>query len=293
MTVKKNRTAALIAILAAILLVIIIAANSFVFVYENRSVSINRLNKIETVYTEPGLKFKVPFLDQTVELPNDAMVYDLSPSDVLTVDKKAMTVSSYVVWKIVDPLRFLQSIGTINEAQGRIDVSVYNAVKNLISSMNQDAVISARGQELNESITNIVRDQMEEAYGIEIVDIQIKQFDLPEDNKAAVYTRMISERAQIAAQHNAEGREQAEMIKNSADKESVLLISQANAQAEQLRGEGESAYMSILAEAYETPERAEFYEFVRSLEALKISLAGDSTVILPLESPLLKFLVEN
>jgi membrane protease subunit HflC len=218
------------------------------------------------------------------------MVYDLSPSDVLTVDKKAMTVSSYAVWKITDPLRFMQNIGFENEALRRIDMSVYTSVKNLISTMEQTDVISARGLELNQSITANVRDQME-AYGIEIVDIQIKQFDLPQDNKEAVYTRMISERSQIAAEYTAEGKEEADKIRNSADKDAALLISEARAKSEQLRGEGESAYMSILAEAYKTPERAEFYEFVRSLEALKVSLAGDTTLILPIDSPLTKWLI--
>jgi membrane protease subunit HflC len=163
MTKKKN-PAGYIVLAVILLLLIVILANSLVYVAENKSVLIRRLSKIETVYEEPGLKFKMPFLDVAVSLPKTAMVYDLLPSDVLTVDKKAMTVSSYAVWKIIDPLRFMQIIDNETEAKRRIDMSVYTSVKNLISTMEQTDVISARGLELNDNITANVREQME-AYG--------------------------------------------------------------------------------------------------------------------------------
>lgn len=281
----KFIVAAAVVIVAAILL-----SGSIVSVYEDKYVCIKRFNKIIADHSEPGIKFKIPFVDEAVEIPKNAMVYNLDPSEVLTLDKKAMTVSSYAVWRITDPLKFLQTAVTLTQAESRIDNQVYSAVKNLLSSMNQTDAISSRGRDLDENIAATVRAQMY-SYGVEIIDIQIKQFDLPQDNKSAVYARMISEREQTAAQFNAEGSEEAEKIKNSADKDALLIKSQALADAEQLIGEGESAYMRTIAAAYSTPERAEFYEFMRSLDALKTSMTGEKTIILPIDSPLTKWFI--
>jgi len=278
---------------AILILALIVLSNSIVYVYEDRYVCVKRFNRVVAIHDEPGLAFKVPFLDVAQEIPKNAIIYDLQPSDVLTKDTKAMTVSSYAIWRIVDPLKFLQNAENTYNAERRLDALTYNAVKNLISSMDQLDVISTRGQELDRNIASNVREQMLSNYGIYVVDIKIKQFDLPQDNKDAVYTRMISDRAQLAARYNAQGRSEADIIKNTADREVVVLVSQARSKSEQLRGEGEREYMRILAEAYNTPERAEFYEFVRSMDALKASLRGETTVIMPMDTPLMRWLAEK
>ncbi len=266
----------------------IVFMSAVVSVPEDKAVCVKRFDKIIQIYDQPGLAFKVPFLDTTTELPRNALVYNLSPSDVLTMDKKAMTISSYTVWQITDPLKFLQEVVTVNEAERRLDASVYNSAKNLLSSRTQTDAISSRRTDLDVKISEQVREQMTR-YGINVIDIQIKQFDLPQDNKQAVYTRMISERAQMAAKFMAEGKEEAEKIRNTADKESVLILSQAKAQAELLKAEGESKYMQILSSAYTGADRAEFYEFLRSMDALKVAMTGDKTLVLPLDSPLTKW----
>ncbi|MDR1532487.1 MAG: protease modulator HflC [Clostridiales bacterium] len=263
-------------------------AGTIVVVPQNYFICVKRFNKIIRVLDTPGLAFKVPFVDSTSAILNNARMYDLIPSDVLTLDKKAMTVDSYCAWRIDDPVKYVQTVAVDSEAERRLDASVYNAVKNLISSMEQSEVISARSGALNERITENVREQIS-YYGITIMDIQIKKFDLPQDNKEAVYARMISERVQMAAQYTAEGREEAEIIRNTADKEKALLLSQARATAEQYKAEGEREYMRLLAEAYSGPERMEFYEFIRSMDALKKSMVGEKTLILPMDSPLTKW----
>jgi membrane protease subunit HflC len=221
------------------------------------------------------------------------MVYNLQPSEALTLDKKSMIVSSCAVWKITEPRKFLQTAVRISEAESRLDANVYNSVKNLLSTLEQAEAINARGggdNDLDGIITENVATAMSD-YGISVVDVQIKQFDLPPDNKDAVYQRMISERGQIAAQYIAEGQSEAEIIRNSADKEKGLVISQAQAQAAQIQAEGESEYMRILADAYSGEDRAEFYEFIRAMDALKVAMNGDKTLILPIESPLTKWFV--
>jgi membrane protease subunit HflC len=283
---KKTIFLSVIIILAAVFAILI--SSMVVFVPEDKSVCVKRFNKIIAVHDESGLVLIAPFIDSVTELQKNALVYNLTPSDVLTLDKKAMTVSSYVVWKISDPLTYLQTLVTRSEAERRLDASVYNSVKNLLSSLNQAEAISSRGKDLNDKILSSVR-ALTSSYGIDIIDVQIKQFDLPPDNKDAVYNRMVSERQQIAAQYTAEGKEEAEKIKNTADREASLILSGARAQAEQIKAEGESEYMRILASAYKGDDRADFYEFIRSMDALKVAMTGDKTVFLPADSQLAKW----
>ncbi len=281
-----------ITVVIVVIATAIVAFSAMVQVYEDESVCIKRFEQVITVYEDAGLKFKMPFVDTSISVVKNAMTYDLNPSDVLTVDKKSMTVSSYCVWRIDDPLKFLQTIGNYTEAERRLDASVYNSVKTLISSMSQMDVISSRGGQLDEQITTSVREQML-YYGLNVMDIQIKQFDLPSVNKDAVYSRMVSERQQMAAQYTAEGKEEAEKLRNTADKEKALLISEATAKAEQLKAEGESEYMRILTDAFKGQERAEFYKYIRSLDALNATMKGNKTIILPMDSELTKWFLRS
>ncbi len=288
---KKDRKGlGFLSLLIILLILLFLGFRMFtVSVLENYSVSIIRFDKVVEVYTQPGLYFKLP-IDNTVYIRNNSIIYNLSPSDVLTLDKKAMTVSSYAVWQIVDPLTFLKTAGTEGEAERRLDATVYNAIKNLLGSIEQMEIIRMRGRDLESQLITSVAAQME-YYGVKVTDIRIKQFDLPTDNKNAVYTRMISEREKIAAQYRAEGKEEADKIRNTINKESIEIESAAKATAAQIVAEGESEYMRILAEAYSGEERAAFYEFLRTLDALKITMTGDKTIILPIDSPLTKILV--
>ncbi len=286
---KPKKTFGLLVSLLIVIVAFVIGFNMFfVSVPENYSVSIKRFDKVISVYSEPGLHFKLP-IDSAVFIKNNAIVYNLSPSDVLTLDKKAMTVSSYAVWQIYDPLKFLKTAGTEGEAERRLDATVYNAIKNLLGSIEQTEIISMRGHDLENKLIENVAEQMD-YYGILVKDIRIKQFDLPTDNKNAVYTRMISEREKIAAQYRAEGKEEADKIRNTIHKESMEIESEAKASGARIIGEGESEYMKILSRAYGDLQRAEFYEFLRTLDALKITMKGDKTLILPIESPLTKML---
>ena len=229
----------------------------------------------------------MPFLETADSLPKETLLYDLTPSDVITKDKKTMICDSYVLWKISDPLKFSQTLnGSIGNAESRINTTVYNATKNVISSMHQDEVISGRNGLLAESVMNNIGSTMDQ-YGIELIAFDTKQLDLPDDNKAAVYERMISERENIAATYTAEGNSEGKVIRNTTDKEIAIQISDAEKQAEILVAEGEAEYMRILSEAYADASRTEFYSFVRSLDALKESMkGGNKTVILSEDSPI-------
>lgn len=290
------------AVIAAILLLSLISSTMY-SVGENQFGIVRQFGQVVDIKNDPGLYFKVPFVQEIDYLPKNTQLYDVTPSDVLTSDKKSLVVDSYAIWKIVDPLEFVQSIGTLGEMEGRLDAATYSVVKNTLGTMIQTDIIMAGSDttnyrnELNKIITDRVNEQVKNEYGVEIVAIEVKKLDLPSDNEAAVYERMISDRKQIAAAYIAEGDLEASKIKNDTDKEAAITVSEAKAKAETLKGEAEAKYMQILAGAYSSSERQDFYSFYRSLETAKTLVKDDSsgnmTLILPKDSELAKIFIGN
>ena len=276
--------------IAAVLIIVVllgILGSSVVVTAEDEYTLVRQFGRISKVVDQPGVSMKIPFVQTTDTYPKQTLLYDLVPSEVIPRDKKTMITDSYVLGRISDPMRFAQTLnGSTTNAESRINTSVYNALKNAISSMNQDEVITSRDGELSAMVMERIDASMEQ-YGIELLMFETKQLDLPEDNKAAVYERMISERDNIAATYTAEGNSEAQVIRNTTDKEVAISISEAEKQAEILIAEGEAEYMRILSEAYDTEEKTEFYSFVRSLDALRSSMTGDEkTVVLSADSPI-------
>lgn len=271
----------------AVLVLVIVGASSIVITQENQYSLVRQFGKIDHVVSEAGVSFKIPFIQTVDTLPKQVLLYDLSPSDVITSDKKTMICDSYVLWHITDPVKFAQTLNSsIGNAESRLDAIVYNSTKNIISSTAQDDVISGRNGGLSESIINNIGTSLDQ-YGIELLDFETKKLDLPSDNKAAVYERMISERDNIAATYTAQGSSEAQKIRNTTDMEITVMLSEAEKDAEILIAEGEAEYMRILSEAYNDSAKQDFYSFVRSLDALKISMQGNNkTVILSPDSPI-------
>jgi len=283
-TAKKiSGVVAIILLIAAIILL----STSLVVTRENEYTLIKQFGKIERIIDQAGLSVKTPFLETTETLPKQIMFYDMPASDVITRDKKTMVADSYVLWEVSDPLTFAQTLNSsITLAESRIDTTVYNAMKNVISSLSQAEVISGRDGELDQAFMENIGDTMKN-YGITLISVETKHLDLPSDNKTAVFNRMISERAQMAATYTAEGESEAQMIRNQTDKEVAISISNAKTEAAKIVAEGEAEYMRILSEAYSDPKRAEFYTFIRSLDAARASLTGENkTLILSEDSPI-------
>ncbi len=276
-----------IGILIGVSAVVIAVGASVTVTQQNEYKLIRQFGKVDRVISSSGISFKIPFIESTQSLPKETLLYDLAASDVITKDKKTMISDSYVLWKISDPLKFAQTLNSsVESGESRINTAVYNATKNAISSMSQDQVITSRDGELSDMVMEAIGTNMDQ-YGIELLKFETKQLDLPDDNKEAVYERMISERDNIAATYKAEGNSEAKVIRNKTDKEVAIQISDAKNQAEILGAEGEQEYMKILAQAYGEEDRSEFYSFVRSLDALKTSMKGeDKTVILSADSPI-------
>ena len=278
----------LIPIVCAVLLIIVLAG-SLVVTHANEYTIIRQFGAVVRIIDQPGLSLKTPFVQSASTLPKTEMLYDLAVSDVITSDKKSMVADSFVLWRIDDPLKFIQTLsGSVATAESRLDQAVYNSLKTVISSMKQEAVISGRDGELASAIMeNLRKTSNFESFGIYVLAIETKQIDLPDENKSAVYERMISERENIAASYAAEGAAQAKEIRNDADKSVEITISAAKAQAEKLKAEGEAEYMRILSAAYDTQEKADFYEFVRALDMARSSLTGkNKTLVVGSDSPI-------
>ncbi len=269
------------------LAVLFLVNASLVVTYPNEYTIIKQFGRIESVRETPGLSFKIPFIQTAEKIQNEVLLYDLAVSDVMTKDKKSMIADCFVLWRIEDPYIYTQTLSAQKgNAEFRIDTIVYNSLKNVISSLSQEEVISGRDGALAQTIMDNIGDALNQ-YGISLLAVETKSLDLPDENKNAVYERMISERNNIAATYQAEGQEEAKEISNNTTAEIIVMQSQANAQAAEIIAKGEAEYMRILSETYNDPEKADFYLFLRALDAAKVTMAGDNkTLIIDETSPI-------
>ena len=284
-----------IIIAAIVLLAVIVVSGSFYTVEENQYACVFRFSEIVGVEDTAGAHFKIPFVDSVRYYSKATQFYDIPPSEVLTSDKQNMTVDCYVLWSISDPQQFYRALGTTNRAEERLDAITYSVLKTAMGTLAQADIINMNdGAERNEIYEGIATkvDSQAATYGIHVEDVKIKQFDLPDSNLNAVYSRMISERNQMAEKYTADGNYEASIIRNDVDKQVNILVSNAKAEAAKLEAEGEAEYMRLLAEAYNSEDKKDFYEFTLALDALKKSLTGgDKTVILDADSALAKILM--
>ena len=274
-------------LLVALVLALAVLKGAFYVVQPNEYGVVRQFGAVQEVKEEPGLYLKIPYVQTFSTLPKTVLLYDLPISDVITADKHSMVLDSFALWRISDPRLFIESLsGSVATAESRINAIVYNALKTVISSQKQETIISGRDGRVVQLVMENIGDNFER-YGIEMIAVETKTLDLPDDNKEAVYTRMISERNNIAASYAAEGAAEAKRIRNEADKQVEIILSEAKASAEAKRAEGDAEYMRILSEIYDTREEAEFYTFMIALDAMEESMqGGDKTIILNADSPI-------
>ena len=277
-----------------VVLILVLGFSAMFTVRENEYACIVRFSKIIDTTSQAGLHFKIPFIDNVKYFPKETQFYDIPPSEVLTSDKQNMTVDCYVLWSISDPKLFYQTLGNEQVAEQRLNALTYNELKTVMGTLAQSEIINMEdGSKRNEIYENISTDvdEIAKAYGIHVEDVKIKQFDLPDSNLNAVHNRMISERNQMAEKYTADGNYKASIIRNNVDKQVNIMISNAEAEAAKLVADGEAEYMRLLGEAYNSPDKKDFYSFTMALDALKASLNGnEKTVILDGNSELAKIL---
>lgn len=286
-----KRIKILVICLAVALVAIILYSSAFVVTKPgeyNVVVQFGEIKRVETSESSPyGVSLKIPFVQSVKTISAKLKISDLAASDVMTSDKKSMISDCFVLWRIEDPVKFIQKLsGSEQNAESRISSNVYNSLKTVISSLTQEDVISGRDGELATLLTDRLGDNLN-SYGIKVEKIETKMLDLPDENKASVYNRMISERNNIAASFTAQGEQQAQEIKNATSEEVTIILAQAQKTADTTIAEGEAEYMRILSSAYNDESKADFYNFVRQLDAVKATLKdNDGTIVLDKNSPI-------
>jgi modulator of FtsH protease HflC len=272
-----------------LVIVAMIGYNLFTFtVDETQRAAVLRFGEIVRIIEEPGLHFKIPFIQSVVYLEDRVLNYDIQPLDVYTSDQKRLTIDNYAIWRVGDPQRFIESTGgRISSAQGRIDEIVFSDLRNVLAEHTLDEIVSEKRLEYLEQVTRRSQPKLA-AFGITLIDVRIIRADLPQEIEQAVFARIRSERERLAAQLRAEGDEQARLITSTADKEVEIILADARKDAERVRGEGDAEALEIYAEAYN--QDPDFYRFWRTLDSYKISLAADTRIVLSSDSDYLRFL---
>ncbi len=271
------------------LLAIVIAVlyGSMFTVNMTQNAIVLRFQEHKQTITEPGLYFKLPIFDEVRYFTKMLLVLDAPPADVITGDKQTMLLDNYSMWRIQDPLLFLQTLGTEPAGESRLDDIIKSELRVELGTHDLMDVVTKTREEITGKVTKEANEKAAE-YGIEVVDVRIKRADLPKDNADKVFDRMRAERERIAKKHRSEGAEEATKIRATTDKEKVILIAEAYKKEQEIRGNGDARATKIYADAFNRDR--EFYAFMRSMQAYKNSLKKDTTVILSEKSDFLKYL---
>jgi membrane protease subunit HflC len=236
---------------------------------------------------EPGLYWKLPFVQSVIYFDRRLLDYEAAPRELLTKDKQQLAVDNYSRWRISDPLQFFRSVRNEAGAQSRLDDIIYSDVRENLGRHTLSEIVNEKRAVLMEEVTKR-SDEKARKYGIEVVDVRIRRADLPEKNEMNVFNRMRTERDRLAKKFRAEGDEEARKIRSEADKQVNILLAEARKQAEITRGEGDAQAVKIFADAY--GRDIEFYRLVRTLEAYRKSLGAGTTVILSPNSEFFQYL---
>lgn len=276
-------------VFAGVVVALIIAYNLFTFtVDETKKAAVLRFGEIIKLVEEPGLYFKIPFVQSVKYLEDRLLNYDIQPREIYTSDQKRLRIDNYALWRIGDPRKFIEATGgSLLSAQSRLDDIVYSDLRDVLAKHTLNEIVSEKRLEYLQQVTELSRGKLEK-FGIVLIDVRIKRADLPSEIEQAVFSRMRSERERIAAQLRAEGEEQAKQITSNADKEREIILAEARKQAEMIMGEGDAQALEIYAGAYN--QDPEFYRFWRSLESYKTALKSGSHIVLSTGSDYLQFL---
>jgi len=240
--------------------------------------------------TAAGLYFKVPFIQNVVYFDKRLLDYDAQPREVLTIDKQQLVIDNYSRWRIIDPLRFYQTVRNEPGAQSRLDDIIYSNLRENLGRNELREIVGNKRSTLMDQVAERSNAKMTD-YGIEVVDVRIKRADLPEKNQENVFNRMKTERERQAKKFRAEGEEEARKVRSKADKEKEILMAEARRDADVLRGEGDALAVRIFAEAYNRDP--EFYQFVRTLEAYRRSLSEGTTAVMSPDSEFFRILKDG
>ena len=275
------------AFIIGLALVIALAAMSMFTIHITQSAVLLELQKPKEIITEPGLYFKLPFIQKVRYFSKQLLDNDSPPAEVITRDKKNLLIDNFSLWRITDPLKFLETVRSVNGARARLDDIVYSELRVEIGTHDLHAAVTESRETIMDKITKEANLKAGE-YGIELVDVRIKRIDLPPEIANSIFNRMRTERERIAKEYRSEGNEESTKIRATTDKEKTILIAEAYKQEQTVRGKGDAKAIKIYADALQKDPK--FYAFIRSMEAYKNSLKSDTTILMTEDSDFLKFL---
>jgi len=249
-----------------------------------------QLGKPVRSITEPGLKVKVPFIQEVTYFDKRLLDYDSSAQDVITQDKKTILIDNFAKWRIIDPLKVYQNFQSQRGALQRLHDIIYSELRVELGRHDLSEIVSKTRSQIMKVVTQRSKEKAS-AYGIEIEDVRIKRADLPEQNEKAVFARMQAERERQAKQYRAEGAEEAQKIRSEAEKDREILLAEAYKTSEELRGDGDAKAFKIYAAAYRQDPK--FFEFTRSMEAYKKTFKSGATIVMTPDSEFFKFLKQR
>jgi len=255
---------------------LVVLLNSVFIVSETERALVLTLGKVDTEITQPGLKFKKPFIQQVVKYDDRILEMDSQPEEVVTQDKKRLVVDSFLRWRIADAKTFYETQRTLLSARSQLAVIVSSATKRTLAREDAHSIISGERGKIMDSILQETRSEAKRL-GIEVVDVRIKRADLPAENSHAVYNRMRAERNKEAKEIRATGEEEAQKIRSNAERQRTVLLAEAERKAEGLRGEGDAEAIKVFADAF--GKDPDFYNLTRTLQAYRKGLAKPDTLL--------------
>jgi membrane protease subunit HflC len=277
-------------ILIVIVVVLVVATQTYYLVDQTESALVVQLGKPVKAVEDPGLHFKTPFIQQVIKFENRLLIYDASPSVIITKDKKNLVVDNYAKWKIIDPLKYYQTVRNEIGAQSRLDDIIFSKVREELGKHDLADIVAKTRASLMEDVT-IKSNEAALSFGIEVADVRIKRADLPPENERAVYERMKAEREREAKRYRSEGEERALAIRAQADREKTVILSEAQREAQVLKGEGDATATRLYAEAY--TKDPQFFYFLKTMEAYKKAFGEQDTMVLTPESEFFRYLKES
>ncbi len=272
----------------------IIFNNAFIL-KPNEYVIIKQFGKIVRVINTEGLYFKVPLIRSKSILPKNVLIYDVPSAEINTLDKKRIVVDYYALWRITDPVEMIESLRTLEGAESRLSDIIYSNIRNELGKLEYGSIINPNGVnrgDVEKAVKELVNARLEDnKNGIELVDIQMKRIDLPPSNEESVYRRMISERQSKAQEYLSQGDAEAKRIMAEVDREVEETLAKAKAEAEQIIAEGEAEAARIYNESY--GKDSEFFKLYTTLESYKKVIDGETVIMMPIDSPYLRYLLGN
>jgi membrane protease subunit HflC len=265
-------------ILVLIVAVLVVGYSSLFTVYQTQQALVVRLGNPVRVVSDPGLHVKLPFVDAVIAIDRRILDLEAPSQEVIASDQKRLVVDAFARYKITDPLRFFQTLGSKVAADSQLAILLNSALRRVLGEATFIEVVRDQRAELMARIRDLINNEAK-AYGIVVVDARIRRADLPEQNSQAVYQRMQTARQREAAEYRAQGLQQAQEIRSKADREVTVLVADATAKAEKVRGEGDATRNQIFADAYN--QDPDFFAFYRSMQAYESGLRhGDTRLVL-------------